>query len=950
MAKKVKSKARLDKYYHIAKEQGYRSRASFKLIQLNRKYNFLSSAQCVIDLCAAPGGWLQVAAKYMPVSSIKIGVDLVSIKSVPGCITLQEDITTQKCYAAIKKNIKHFKADVVLNDGAPNVGANWAKDAYTQSELVLYALKLATQFLKKGGTFVTKIFRSGDYNSLMWVFQKFFEKVEATKPQASRATSAEIFVVCQRYIEPDFIDKRLFDVRFVFKDTENEAISSLMSTGINSIEKLFEKRRHRGGYADDAPQSMYREIDIEQFINAENPFPIFMEFNKIKVSEDSKKRYLSLVEPPKGYEGMFEDIKVLGRREVQALIKWRNKVQMKIRSDRKKGKEEANGEANAEGEDGEDGEEEEVEVFDGEENESDFEDIDDEEEYGDEDGEEEDGEEEEEEEEVDGEEKKDGEEENDEEKGEEDFVDQEMTQKIIEGQKKELSQKRKERERTLHKIMKSQQQNKSQELSGMLGTMEFEQELEELDKFGDFENLAYVDPEDENQEEKKTRTFKKNSQAELEENIEYLYETRKRVQSEKIEKQKIKEMEKEEKKLRRQEKLVEIDERFRVRDTEINLKREEAKNLVDAASAEDYIQKSKFFSNDLFNKLKEDGKKESLTQKINENTFINPLKVGKTDAAEQPKKKGNNKKGTSKNMSRFDNSSDEDDDDNEPGQKSSLVGKRQRNGVENGEADDVDEEADDGKYEMPQPVSEMELRRRKLKKDQKRNPKKKTKDQQDEENGDIEYVPRKRFEDYNPDDLALNLALARKMLRKKDRDSLIEDSFNRYAVDSDEDAPLWFKEDEEQHNFKVLPITKEEFQAEKKRINDINNRPVKKVAEAKFRKKRILQGKLRKAKSKAEVILEQEGVSEASKMKEIQRVYKKEINSTKKEKKYLVGKKYQTMRKGKGANNSRYTKSVDARLKKDRRSTKHMEKRSKKIVKENRGTKTKRHQRRRKGK
>ena len=248
----------------------------------------MSKARVCIDLCAAPGGWCQVAAKIMPANSIVLGVDLLPIRPIRNVKTFVSDITTAECRALIKKEVpKGWSADVVLCDGAPNVGAAYAKDAYVQNELALAALKTATDHLGKGGTFCTKVYRSQDYNALLWVFKQLFDEVQAIKPSSSRSQSAEIFVLCTGYRCPTSLDPRLLDPAHVFRQVEVEEPEKRPS--------IFDKaygvqKRHRTGYDDALGQTLRRRAGVADFVECADPGQFLADFDEIGLAPPAPAR------------------------------------------------------------------------------------------------------------------------------------------------------------------------------------------------------------------------------------------------------------------------------------------------------------------------------------------------------------------------------------------------------------------------------------------------------------------------------------------------------------------------------------------------------------------------------------------------------------------------------------------------------------------------------------
>jgi 23S rRNA (uridine2552-2'-O)-methyltransferase len=190
--------ARRDQYRRLAKDQGYRARSAYKLLQINRSYNVLKKGNKVVDLGCAPGGWLQVAVKEVRPSGKVIGIDLKPVTPVVDAIILQGSIEDSNVLSKIEE-ILGSKADVILSDLAPNVSGVWDIDHARQISLSTIALQFTQRVLRIGGSSVFKVFEGDMLKEFRSELHRNFGKVFLSKPSASRQESSELYIICLNF-------------------------------------------------------------------------------------------------------------------------------------------------------------------------------------------------------------------------------------------------------------------------------------------------------------------------------------------------------------------------------------------------------------------------------------------------------------------------------------------------------------------------------------------------------------------------------------------------------------------------------------------------------------------------------------------------------------------------------------------------------------------------------
>jgi len=184
-----------DHYVKKAQQEGYRSRAAYKLLEIQAKDKLIKPGMTIVDLGAAPGGWMQVAANLVGRKGLVIGLDILDIEPVPETEFIHGDFTSDEVFDALNAMLAGNKVDVVLSDMAPNMSGMKAVDQPRAMYLVELALDFAKHNLKKNGTFLAKVFHGQGFEALMKDCREHFTSVKTRKPDASRGRSPEVYLL-----------------------------------------------------------------------------------------------------------------------------------------------------------------------------------------------------------------------------------------------------------------------------------------------------------------------------------------------------------------------------------------------------------------------------------------------------------------------------------------------------------------------------------------------------------------------------------------------------------------------------------------------------------------------------------------------------------------------------------------------------------------------------------
>ncbi|MCP8304425.1 MAG: RlmE family RNA methyltransferase [archaeon] len=191
--------AKRDSYRRIAKREGYRSRAAFKLMQIDKKYRVLKRNDVVVDFGSAPGGWLQYISKAIGTKGFALGIDLKPVKLIAENVrTLVTDVKDSNIEDKIMERLPK-KADVATSDLSQSLSGIWELDVARQIDLTSRVVELFPSILKKRGSAVLKIFQGEGFDALLDRLKKDFKSVIIVKPPASRPQSSEVYLLCRGY-------------------------------------------------------------------------------------------------------------------------------------------------------------------------------------------------------------------------------------------------------------------------------------------------------------------------------------------------------------------------------------------------------------------------------------------------------------------------------------------------------------------------------------------------------------------------------------------------------------------------------------------------------------------------------------------------------------------------------------------------------------------------------